>query len=121
MAQELNDNLLLAKKLIDQFALGNSLFRCQVSDAPFEQTNVPIPREDYIKIRNRDMALALSEHIINKTPRSISEKTENGMCITTMEVLVLELSLFKSIVEAAIGLMTDEQIDMIKNGISVLR
>lgn len=43
------------------------------------------------------------------------------MCIATMEVLVLELSLFKSIVEAAIGLMTDEQIDMIKNGISVLR
>lgn len=108
-----------AIKLFKQFKLGNSVFTGCFKVDRYETERAKIPAEEIERRTIRQMVDNLSNLIISKNQSAIT-KEENALHIDyRLQLLVLKVDDFKTIVEAAIQMMPDEAIQKIKNGQSV--
>lgn len=93
------------------YKLGDSLFRSQIQLRHEELKSEAIDHELRIK---RKLFDNISDMMRNKFSY---KKEENYMgVIYSTELLILKMEDFKTIVESAISLMTDDQIQQVKNG-----
>jgi hypothetical protein len=103
------------ENLYKQFQLGNSLFKgqYQLTNQILESAN--IPKEELDRIFEKEISVQLAENIIKKHKPAIKRQKTNEGEQLNVELLVLEKKQLKDIVEAAISLMPEEQIQKIRS------
>lgn len=107
--------MLDALKLFKQFKLGNSLFTGNFRVDILDIKRGNLPESEIEKRVIRRMVDDLSNLIISKNQSSITKEEKNEYIEYRCQLLVLKLEDFKTIVEAAIQMMPDSEIDKIKN------
>jgi len=100
-----------------QFKLGNSILTAQVKiNTEFYNKQ----SEDFKNHQRYDIVQRIAEFIYNNHPSSIKENQITPFeAEIKCELLVMKPEDFKTIVEAVIVTLTDEQIKTIKNGKSI--
>lgn len=105
-------------KIFRSFKLGNSYFKNVVRKTPeqIEELN-ELPIVDIDRIIKNEQADTLSHFILDHYSSAIEKTTLNdGTVEYRVQLLVLKMEDFKSIVEAAICELSDYQIQRIKDG-----
>lgn len=99
-----------------EFKLVNSLFKTKFridKDIIF-RNNIPQEQVEHLAIN--DMVMNLSRKIVNDLKSSIvKDETHVNFTEFSCELLVLKMSDFKSIVECAISLMPESEIQKLRN------
>ena len=105
------------KQLYCKHLLGNSIFRStfQITKELFKDS--AIPKEEIIQRGKRQMIDSLSKEIMNKKGSSITESEFQAVTEYSLQLLVINPEEFKAIVEAAIVLLPQHEIDEIRNSI----
>lgn len=106
-------------QLFKQFKLGNSLFKTSFQRDRNEIKSYNISPELLEKTAIRNMTERLADHIMVNNKSAITTKEDSLFINYECQLLVLKMDDFKDIVEGAIGMLTDEQIQKIRQGQSV--
>ena len=96
-----------------RFKLGNSLFKDRVTIDNLVLRESKVPSGEIIRSQMRQR---MSDHILRRYPNAIKEEDTGQQTEFNLEMLVLEMSEFKTIVEAAIEMIPQDDIDKIKGG-----
>lgn len=104
------------EKLFKQFQLGNSVFRGQWRMTKDMVGHNQIPKAEIEAMAVREMTIQLAEKVLKDHEQSITKEEKENYNQFNVELLIISKGQFKSVVEAAISLMTDEQIAKIKVG-----
>ncbi len=103
--------------LFRQFKLGNSLFTDSHRVSSVEAEYFKSSAIDYEKIRISEQGRRLSEFILSHQASATKKiEHEDGSIEYRIQLLVLKMDEFKTIVEAAIQMIPDEKIKEIKQG-----
>lgn len=101
--------------LFRQFKLGNSLFKCRHKFTIEENSYLNADAQD--SIVRKQVTDSFSTYVVEKHQSSIvREISDDGAIEYSIELLVVKREDFKSIVEATIQMLTEDQITKIKNG-----
>lgn len=103
-------------KLFKQFKLGNSVFKGHYRLSIDSMMRSKIPQNELESMGTKKMVEHLSNYILSKHPSSITREENEREVNFQCELLVLKVEDFKTIVEAAIQMIPDEQIRKIKAG-----
>lgn len=106
--------------LFRQFKLGKSLFKDQFQMSKFEFDRYKLSQEELEKLVQRQGSERLALFILNNCQSEIKKEETSDAIIYKTELLVLGLKDFKSIVEAAIQIISQEDIEKIKNRKTIL-
>jgi len=106
-------------KLLQRFKLGNSLYKGQWKITNETLYNMRISKEEVEAMAVREMVIQLSDKIMKEHPKAIVEEKFTDYNLFKVQLLVLEMKDFKDIVEGAIGMLSDAQIEQIRQGLSV--
>lgn len=105
-------------KLFKQFKLGNSVFNGQFMLQKHEIGMAKMPAQEIERIAMQKMVDDLSNLIMSNHQSAITKQENEQHIDYRVQLLVLKIDDFKTIVEAAIQMMPDEAIERIKNGCS---
>lgn len=102
-------------KLFRQFKLGNSLF---MGERNIDNSIIDVLQDNVDKKVKHDLVENLSSFIYNKHNSSIVKEINHERNFTQykIELLVLKMEDFKTIIEATIQMISIEDIEKIKNG-----
>ncbi len=106
--------------LFRQFKLGNSLFKDEYKISKFEELTANISKNQFHEMAKMKSIQRLSTFILANCPTAIEKVQDSNFITFRTEILVLKMQDFKSIVEAAIQLLSQQEIDKIKFGKTVL-
>ena len=105
-----------AIKLYNQFKLGNSIFSGNYRISNDELPNTRIPDNEIERICISKMVDSLSNLIISNNKSAITKTDKVDYTEYKIDLMVLKVSDFKTIVEAAIQMIPKEHIDKIRSG-----
>lgn len=100
--------------LFRQFKLGNSLLKahCIIST----DMKMAVDKEDISNRIKDHLVKEISSYIVNQHASAITEVKKINDTQYNLELLVLKVNEFKTILEAAIQMIPDKKIQEIKNG-----
>jgi len=103
------------KQIFNQFSLGKSLFRSVHRISNLEVENTKLSKELTERMIKNEISLKLAKEIVKEKYDSIKTYAKPDYQEFSLEVLVIDLPHFKSVVEGAISLMPQSEIDRIRN------
>jgi hypothetical protein len=105
-------------KLFRQFKLGNTLHICKYRVDNELAKNNNLGERAIDELARTEIAHVLAEQIVNQHRSEIKTSSVDGGKITEygVQIMVLGLNDFKTVVEAAIQMLPEEQIKKIRNG-----